>query len=71
MQRNVGYLLESGTPQYVKAMDEAVVALMIEKKTALENLDEILSVKGIDMVQFGPCDYAMSWSARSVGSSEG
>lgn len=60
MQRNVGYLLECGTPEYVKAMDEAVVALMIEKKPAAENLDDILSVKGIDMVQFGPCDYSMS-----------
>ena len=33
---------------------------MIEKKTAVENLDELLSVKGIDMVQWGPADYVMS-----------
>lgn len=60
MQRNVGYLLEYGTPQYCKAMDDAVVAIMIEKAPAVENLDEILSVEGVDMVQFGPCDYSMS-----------
>jgi 4-hydroxy-2-oxoheptanedioate aldolase len=41
-------------------LEEAVVALMIEKKEAVENLDAILSVKGIDMVQFGPGDYSMS-----------
>jgi len=59
-RRNVGYYLEGGSPEYVKAMDEAVIALMIEKKEAVDNLEEILSVKGIDMVQFGPGDYSLS-----------
>lgn len=60
MRRDVGYVLEVGTPAFVQALEEAVVALMIEKKEAVENLDVILSVKGIDMVQFGPGDYSMS-----------
>ena len=59
-RRNVGYYLEAGTPEYVKAMDEAVVALMIEKREAVDNLEEILSIEGIDMVQFGPGDYSLS-----------
>lgn len=59
-RRNVGYYLKAGSPEYVKAMDEAVVALMIEKREAVDNLEEILSVKGIDMVQFGPGDYSLS-----------
>jgi len=59
-RRNVGYYLEAGSPEYVKAMDEAIVALMIEKKEAVDNLEEILSVEGIDMVQFGPGDYSLS-----------
>lgn len=59
-RRNVGYYLEAGSLEYVKAMDKAVVALMIEKKEAVDNLEEILSVKGIDMVQFGPGDYSLS-----------
>jgi len=59
-RRNVGYYIEAGSSEYVKAMDEAVIALMIEKKEAINNLDEILSVKGIDMVQFGPGDYSLS-----------
>ena len=59
-RRNVGYYLKAGSPEYVKAMDEAIVALMIEKKEAVDNLDEVLSVEGIDMVQFGPGDYSLS-----------
>ena len=60
MRRNVGYVLETGSEAWVKAMDDVVVALMIEKKGAVEELEEILSVKGVDMVQFGPTDYSIS-----------
>jgi len=59
-RRNVGYYVEAGSAEYVKSMDEAVVVLMIEKKEAVDNIEEILSVKGIDMVQFGPGDYSLS-----------
>lgn len=60
MRRNVGYVRDCGSRDYIRAMDEAVVALMIEKKGAIDNLEAILSVQGIDMVQFGPCDYSLS-----------
>lgn len=60
MRRNVGLIKEVGSPAYVQAMDEAVIAIMIEKKEAIDNLEEILSVEGIDMVQFGPGDLSMS-----------
>ena len=33
---------------------------MIEKASAVEQLDEILAVPGVDMVQWGPADYSMS-----------
>jgi 2-keto-3-deoxy-L-rhamnonate aldolase RhmA len=33
---------------------------MIEKKTAVEQLEEILAVAGVDMIQWGPADYSMS-----------
>ena len=49
-----------GTPRYVDALDEVVVAVMIEKAEAVEHVDEILAVGGIDMVQWGPADHAMS-----------
>ncbi len=60
MRRDVGYVLEVGSAEYVGAMDEAVIAIMIEKKGAMDRLEEILSVEGVDMVQFGPADYALS-----------
>ena len=60
MRRDVGYVLGPGSEGYVEQLEDAVVAIMIEKKAALENLEDILSVPGIDMVQFGPADYAMS-----------
>ncbi len=60
MRRDVGFVLEAGAPAFVKSLDDAVIALMIEKATAVENLEAILSVKGVDMIQFGPADYSMS-----------
>ena len=60
MRRDVGYVLEGGSPAFVEALDRAVVAIMIEKRQAVENLDAILAVPGVDMIQFGPSDYAMS-----------
>ena len=52
-------LLDSGA-DYIKYYQDAVIMLMIEKKGAVENLESILRVKGVDMVQFGPSDYGMS-----------
>ncbi len=60
MRRNVGYVLEVGSEAWIKAMNDVVIAIMIEKKGAMENLEEILSVKGVDMVQFGPGDYSIT-----------
>lgn len=33
---------------------------MIEKKETMDNIEEICSIPGVDLVQFGPSDYAMS-----------
>ena len=64
LRRNVGYGFAVdgvyGSEEWVKAMKDVVIALMIEKKGAIDNLEEILSVKGVDMVQFGPADYSVS-----------
>ena len=60
MRRDVGTNREVGGPAYVAALDEAVVVLMVEKRECVENLDAILAVPGIDMVQFGGSDFAMS-----------
>ena len=60
MRRDVGYLLTCGSQIYVDQLQDGVVALMIEKDSAVENLESILSVPGVDMIQFGPADYSMS-----------
>ncbi|MBN9537978.1 MAG: hypothetical protein IKE60_06020 [Reyranella sp.] len=60
MRRDVGMVREGGTPAYVDALNEVVIAIMVEKRECVEDLDAILSVPGIDMVQFGPSDYSMS-----------
>lgn len=60
MRRSVGYVSSAGAEDWVKAMNDVVIAIMIEKKGAMENLEEILEVKGVDMVQFGPLDYSIS-----------
>ena len=39
---------------------ESLVILLIEEKVAVENIEEILSVKGVDVVVFGPSDYSIS-----------
>jgi 4-hydroxy-2-oxoheptanedioate aldolase len=76
MRRDVGFVLEGGTPAFVQALDDAVVALMIEKDPAVENLEALLAVPGVDMVQFGPADYSMSiglagqWSHPRVREAE-
>jgi 2-keto-3-deoxy-L-rhamnonate aldolase RhmA len=60
MRRDVGYLLTCGSQIYVDQLQDGVVALMIEKDSAVEDLESILSVPGVDMIQFGPADYSMS-----------
>jgi 2-keto-3-deoxy-L-rhamnonate aldolase RhmA len=60
MRRDVGTVREGGSPAYVESLNEVVIAVMVEKRECVEDLDAILSVKGLDMVQFGSSDYSMS-----------
>lgn len=60
MRRDVGYVLGPGSAEFVEMLNEGVVAVMIEKHSAIEDLEAILAVDGVDMVQFGPADYSMS-----------
>jgi 2-keto-3-deoxy-L-rhamnonate aldolase RhmA len=60
MRRGTGYGVAGGAEAWTNAMNKVVIAIMIEKKGAIENLEEILSVKGVDMAQFGPSDYSIS-----------
>jgi 4-hydroxy-2-oxoheptanedioate aldolase len=49
-----------GTPEYVQALRDIVVVIMIEKHGTVDNLEEVLEVKGVDMIQWGGSDYSMS-----------
>ena len=60
LRRDARTVLYGGSPDWVATLAASVVALMIEKRQAVEDLDAILDVPGVDMVQFGPADYAMS-----------
>jgi 4-hydroxy-2-oxoheptanedioate aldolase len=58
--RRFTYRGRSGGPEYVQALREVVVMIMIEKRGTVERLEEVLAVPGIDMVQWGGTDYSMS-----------
>lgn len=58
--RRFTYMNYGGSPEYEQALRDTVVMIMIEKHSAVEHLDEILAVEGIDMVQWGPADYSMN-----------
>lgn len=60
VSRRSTYMSYGGTADYVQMLDDIVVVLMIEKKEAVDNLEAILALDGIDMIQWGPADYALS-----------
>jgi 4-hydroxy-2-oxoheptanedioate aldolase len=49
-----------GREAYNQYLRDVVVAIMIEKASAVEQIDEILAVPGVDMIQWGPSDFTMS-----------
>ena len=59
-RRFSGYVVDGGTPQYVQALEDVVIAFMIENSAAVANLDAILATPGVDMIVFGASDYSMS-----------
>ena len=58
--RRFAYMRYGGGPDYIQALRDVLVGIMIEKKPAVDRLDEILAVPGIDFIQWGPSDYSMS-----------
>lgn len=50
----------TSTKEWVQAQKDAVIAIMLEKKSAMEELDEILEIERLDVVQFGPTDYSIT-----------
>ena len=60
MRRNSGYVIDVGNEAWAQAQRDVVIQILIEKVSAMEQLEDILSIKGVDMVMFGPCCYALS-----------
>ncbi len=60
IRRSVGYFKDVGNEAWVQSAREAVIAVMIEKVSAVAQIEEILALEGVDMVTFGPCDYAIN-----------
>ena len=58
--RRFTYMGYGGSQEYVRALRDIVVVLMIEKQGAVDNLEAILELDGLDMIQWGGSDYSMS-----------
>ena len=50
----------SGRDEFSQALRDVVVAIMAEKRMLVDDLENVLSVPGLDLVQWGPSDYSMS-----------
>jgi 4-hydroxy-2-oxoheptanedioate aldolase len=57
--RRFTYMGYGGGKAYVEALRNIVVAIMIEKPGTVNTLEDVLGVKGVDMVQWGGSDYSM------------
>ena len=56
-----------GGADYAQRANETVVRFaMIETKQALDNLDDILSVEGLDAIDIGPSDLSLALGCRPV-----
>ena len=66
-QRSFGPMraqLEFGPQYYANANEETLSIAMIESKEAVENLEEILSTKGLDGIYVGPADLSFSYNNK-------
>ena len=56
-----------GGPDYAQRANETIVRFaMIETAQALDNLDDILSVEGLDAIYIGPSDLSLALGCRPV-----
>lgn len=68
--RWIGYQPHLPQMDYAKMVADTVLLFMIEKREAIENIEEICQVPGVDMVQFGPSDYSMSCGKNAASYKE-
>ena len=58
--RRNSYMGYGGSQEYVDSVADTVLAFMIEKKGAVDNLELILSEERVEMVQWGGADFSMN-----------
>jgi 4-hydroxy-2-oxoheptanedioate aldolase len=66
-----GALLREGADYYDHANDTTLVIPMIETAEAIANLDDILSVEGVEVIYVGPADLAISLGYRPGSTDDG
>ena len=59
-RRFIGFQPRLSQMDHSKRLREIVRCFMIEKQITVDNIEKICSIKGVDMIQFGPSDYCMS-----------
>lgn len=59
-RRLIGFSSGFTQMQFAEMMRDIVCCFMIEKKEAVDNIEAICNVEGLDMIQFGPSDFSMS-----------
>jgi 2-keto-3-deoxy-L-rhamnonate aldolase RhmA len=69
-RRLIGYSAGFTQMQFAEMLRDIVCCFMIEKKEAVDNIEEICAVKGLDMIQFGPADFSMSWGTNAKDNGE-
>lgn len=55
-----GYGTHAGEEWIKWCNEELMVGVMIEDKEAIEDIDRIMALKGLDFVLFGPADYSLN-----------
>lgn len=69
-RRMIGYSSGFSQIQFIGMLRDIVCCFMIEKKEAVDNIDEICAVGGVDLIQFGPSDFSMSCGVNAADNAE-
>lgn len=65
--RPAAYGLRFPTADYIQAANrETLVCIQLEEKQALENLEELLQVEGVDVLFLGPSDLSQSFGVPGL-----
>jgi len=71
MRRMIGNSSGFNQLQFIEMLRDVVCCFMIEKKEAVDNIESICAVEGVDMIQFGPSDFSMSCGLNARDNRDG